>query len=78
MLDHLIKREGVSCQARSCIRLNKRNSWKSYVSRLNRQTPIKKIWKMVRRISGKPSTTTNTHLKVNGINIEQPAEIANS
>ena len=63
-------------KARRCIRLNKRNSWKSYISRINSQTPMTKIWKMVRRISGKPSTTANTHLKVNGVNIEQPFDIA--
>lgn len=65
-------------KARRCIRLNKRNSWKSYISRINSQTPMKKVWKMVRRISGKPSTTANTHLNVSGVNIEQPHDIANS
>jgi len=65
-------------KARRTIRSNKRNTWKTYVSRLNSQTPMKKIWSMVRRISGKPSPMITSHLKVNGINIEQPVEIANS
>ena len=38
---------------------------------------MKKIWNMVRRISGKPATTSTSHLKVNGTTIEQPTEIAN-
>jgi hypothetical protein len=58
--------------------MSKRSSWKTFVSRLNSQTPMKKIWSMVRRISGKPSTMTFSHLKVNNHNIEQPIEIANS
>ena len=64
-------------KARRCIRPNKRKSWKSNVSHINSQTPMNKIWKIVRRISGKPSTTANTHLKVSGITIEQPFDIAN-
>jgi ribonuclease HI len=39
---------------------------------------MKKIWSMVRRISGKPTPMSTSHLKVNGMNIEHPAEIANS
>jgi len=65
-------------KARRTIRICKRNSWQSYVSRLNSQTPMKKIWNMVRRISGKPTPMTTSHLKVNGATIEQPNEIANS
>ena len=38
---------------------------------------MKKIWSMIRRISGKPTTPTN-HLIVNGTSIEQPTEIANT
>ena len=33
---------------------------------------------MVQRISGKPATTSTSHLKVNGTTIEQPTEIANA
>jgi len=65
-------------KARRTIRICKRNSWKSYVSRLNSQTPMNKIWNMVRRISGKPTPMTTSHLKVNGVTIEQPNAIANS
>ena len=59
-------------EARRTIKLSKRNYWRSYVSQLRSQTPMKKIWNMVRRISGKPATTSNSHLKVNGTTIEQP------
>lgn len=65
-------------KARRTIKIHKRDSWRSFVSRLNNQTPMKKIWNMVRRISGKPTSTGCSHLKVNGVNIEQPADIANT
>jgi hypothetical protein len=65
-------------KARRTIRINKRNSWRSFVSRLNSKTPMKKIWNMVKRISGKPTSVGCSHLKVNGVNIEQPADIADS
>ena len=31
----------------------KRKSWRSYVSKINHKTPIKKVWDMIRKISGK-------------------------
>ena len=65
-------------KARRTIRVNKRQSWRTYVSRLTTQTPMKKIWSMVRRISGKPAPLTKSHLKLNGANIETPLDIANT
>ena len=40
------------------------------------QTPMKKIWQMIRRISGKADPAAISHLKVNNSIIEQPGEIA--
>ena len=65
-------------KARRTIRENKRECWRSYVSQLNSQTPMKKIWQMIRRISGKADTAAISHLKVNNSTIEQPAEIADT
>ena len=38
---------------RRTIKLSKRKSWRSYVSKINHKTPIKKVWDMIRKISGK-------------------------
>ena len=65
-------------KARRTINLSKRNCWQSYVSKLNSQTPMKKIWSMIRRISGRPTTTPTNHLLVNSTSIEQPTEIADT
>jgi len=59
------------------IKQNKSHCWRSYVSKLNNQTPMKKIWQMIRRISGKPTPAAISHLKNNNTTIEQPPEIAN-
>jgi uncharacterized protein YciW len=63
-------------KARRTIKHTKRDCWKSYVSQLNSQTPMKKIWHMIRRISGKSDSAAVSHLKVNNATIEQPTEIA--
>ena len=40
-------------KARRTVKLSKRKSWRSYVSKINHKTPIKKVWDMIRKISGK-------------------------
>ena len=42
-------------RAKACrtIKLSKRKSWRSYVSKINHKTPIKKVWDMIRKIYGK-------------------------
>ena len=39
---------------------------------------MKKLWSMIRRISGKPTTTPTNYLIVNGTTIEQTTKIANT
>ena len=42
-------------ETRKTIRNYKKSSWREYVSKLKSKTPMNKIWKMVRKISGKTS-----------------------
>ena len=49
-------------KARRTIKSAKRNTWKSYVSKLNHKTPIKKVWDLIRKISGKSKAPSYTHL----------------
>ena len=37
------------------LEITKKSSWREYVSKLKSKTPMNKIWKMVRKISGKTS-----------------------
>ena len=52
-------------KARRTIKSAKRKSWRTYVSKLNYKTPTKKVWDMVRKISGKTKTATYQHLNTN-------------
>jgi len=38
---------------------------------------MKKIWQMIRHISGKSTPAAISHLKINNTTVEQPTEIAN-
>ena len=49
-------------KARRTIKSTKRKSWRTYVSNLNYKTPIKKVWDMVRKISGKSKSASYHHL----------------
>ena len=50
-------------KARRTIRQSKRKSWQTYVSKINSNTPSKKVWDMIRKISGKSKSSVIKHLK---------------
>ena len=52
-------------KARRTINSSKRKSWRNYVSNLNYKTAIKKVWNMVRKISGKSKSASHQHLNTN-------------
>ena len=65
-------------QARRLFTQKKRESWTSYVSQLNTNTPIKYVWNRVRKISGKNVCPPKQYLKgKDGAPITDPKDIAN-
>jgi ribonuclease HI len=58
---NLNKYKKARAKARRIVKESKRNSWKQYVSKLNSRTPAKKVWDMIRKISGK-QLNTSKHL----------------
>ena len=50
-------------KARRTVRQAKKKSWQTYVSKLNSRSSVKKVWDMVRKISGKNKAPTVNHLK---------------
>ncbi len=60
---NLLKYKAAYAKARRTIRRAKRQSWSEYVSMLNSRTPIKKTWDMVRKISGKFSSSPVKYLE---------------
>ena len=63
-------------RARRTIKLSKKKSWKEYVSKISTSTPTKKVWDMVRRISGKSIPSAQGHLKINDTVFSTKKEIA--
>ena len=60
-------------KARRAIKSAKRKSWRTYVSNLNYKTSTKKVWDMVRKISGKSKSATYHHLNYNFNNANETA-----
>ena len=60
-------------KARRTIKSAKRKSWITYVSNLNYKTPTKKVWDMVRKISGKSKSASYHHLNYNFNNANETA-----
>ena len=67
--ENLIYTIEMRAKARKTIKTAKRTSWKQYVSKLNSRTPAKKVWDMIRKISGKSKTNKLIHLKSSNGNI---------
>jgi len=65
-------------KARREIRQSKKSSWRNYVSKLNSQTSTKSVWNRIRKIKGKESSNTVTHLSVNDTNVTSQRDIANT
>ena len=51
--DSLIKYKHEYAKARKTMRKAMKSSWEQYVSKLNNRTPMKKVWDMVGKITGK-------------------------
>jgi len=61
-----------SAVARKTKREARRQSWREYVTKINENTPMSKVWKRIRKIKGKNSTGTPC-LRING-DIEMDAQ----
>ena len=77
--DNLTLYKQARARTRSIIKASKRDSWKEYISKLTTRTPVKKVWDMVRKISGKQYSSTITHLsKADGSKCTERKDIANT
>ena len=75
--ENLIDRKEMRAKSRKTIKTAKRTSWKQYVSKLNSRTPAKKVWDMIRKISGKSKARELIHLISNGKINTSKKEISN-
>ena len=61
-----IKLNKASAIARSTKRRARRTTWQNYVSTINCKTPMAKIWKKVKKMTGKYSGQIVPSIKING------------
>ena len=69
----------IQARTKKLFKQKKRDYWKNYVSSVNVNTPSKKVWDMIRKITGKNVASPMHHLKDdNGTLITDRGEIANT
>ena len=69
----------IQARTKKLFKQKKRDSWKNYVSSVNVNTPSKKVWNVIRKITGKNVASPMHHLKDNnGTLITDRVEIANT
>ena len=73
---NLILFKKARAQARRATREAKRASWRTYVSGINRFTPLTQVWQRIQRISGKYQPTPTPVLTFGDNTITDPKEVA--
>ena len=69
----------IQARTKKLFKQKKQDSWKNYVSSVNVNTPSKKVWDMIGKITGKKVASPIHHLKDdNGTLITDRVEIANT
>ena len=72
----LYKRARARC--RRIFRENKRKSFRDFVSKLTSQTPLTKVWKMIKKLKGTESDSLSHVLRPDGSRAESEEAIANA
>ena len=67
----------LKAKVRYLIKTQKKASWQSFCSSLTSKTKPKTVWKVIRKIKGKKTSSSLGHLKVNGKFITEKKQIAN-
>ena len=75
--ENVLAFEQLKARARHIIKTQKKTSWQSFCSSLTSKTKPKTVWKAIRKIKGKKSTSSLGHLKVKGKLITDKKQIAN-
>ena len=76
--ENLIRFQKAKAVARKTVREAKRKSWITYITTINRFTPLSSIWRRIQRISGRGSPIQLPALTLpNGNIITNPQDVAN-
>ena len=63
-------------KTRRVIKISKKTSWRNYVNKLKSSSKSKKVWDMIRKISGKNTSSPIKHLSKNHIKATNKKDIA--
>ena len=75
--ENLIHFRKARAHARRTVNKAKRDSWISYISTINRFTPLSSVWRRIHRISGRGSPIPLPTLTLSNNVISNPTEVAN-
>ena len=64
-------------KARKIIKDSKRSTWRNYVAKINSNTKPKKVWQMIRKITGQNNNTPTKHRTHNNLKIPDEKDIEN-
>ena len=64
-------------KARKIIKDSKRNTWRNYIAKMKSNTKPKKVWQMIRKITGQNNNTPTKHLTHYNLKITDEKDIAN-
>ena len=76
--ENILKYKQLRAKARYTIKNAKRNCWRQFCSNLNSKTSCKTVWKAIRRLKGKNSSSSIGHLLVDDHLITDKQSVANS
>ena len=74
--ENILAFKQLEAKARHIIKTQKKTSWQSFCSSLTSKPKCKTVWKAIRKIKGKTSTSSLGHQKVNGKFITEKKQIA--
>ena len=76
-VENLIAFRKARASARRVVKDAKRDSWRKYVTGLNRLSSLSDVWARIHRISGKSSAVPLPVLRIGNRDVLHPAEVAN-
>ena len=76
-LENKILHQKLRAKSRFIFKQKKKQSWKTFCSKLNHKTSTKKVWKVIRKIKGKGSRAAVQCLKQHGETITDKKKVAN-
>lgn len=75
--ENLIRFRKARAFARRTVRDAKQASWRKYVEKLNRFTPVSEVWNRIKRIAGKFDSVPLPVLRIDDQDVTCPEEVAN-